>query len=279
MTKRKLTKEQSPGEKYDDFIGAFGSLHRAADSSRNLHSEDINARENSRAYAISYADENIEGLKGIAKNEVMQADVLKSDASIDRILRNAIHRYQVLSRDRFASNAGEIIQETPDKGLAAIVYGIPALKIEGNDKHNKAAYAHEAFYELASLAKSDEAEGNGEKRARHQDFYNALIPYVAEKIKKIFEEDEELKGKKELLEDTISASAFVLASSQSACMMTAKNFADKYKKEFDSYLPEENNKAEYARETLRAVSKDEKSRPGAMELVYDAHNTAKKKAA
>jgi hypothetical protein len=273
MTKAKKTAPaQSPKQMYEGFIKDYGSWLGAQEHARGIRSENVGARTGARDYALKCVDE-ILGLKDVAGNPISQADVLKSDATVDTVLRNAINYHGEHAQNRFTADLRHILDRTPDKGLAGIVLDhIPPVELKGKDKYAKASEAHSAYMTLLSkLPKDDE-----DMKVKHEDLYKTLMPFVADRIGKQFEGDEYAKDSEDLIRDTVNAASFVLASSGISCLNGVRGLVKAYKKEFEEYLPEDKDKAKYARKTLRVLAGEDSTRGIAMQSVYMAHKKAQK---
>ena len=249
-------------EKLKEFIEAYQSYVAGRESAGAIRSEDINAREGARAYALESAAENIPGFEDIAADPIAAAEVLKSDASVDKLLSHALLHFGKLSEQIFAKERKDIIASTPEKGLAEIVLNIPSLKTKGD----KTSEAHAGYQDIMKLSGKD-------GQISHRELHSALMPHLKKRIESKLRGDPYLGKVKGLVEATMETARFVLAGSSTSCLNGVASLAAGYKKEFEDALPDDKAKANYAREVLTKM----KDIPSAMSAVYAAELKAKKK--
>lgn len=258
---------------YKEYVEAFDNLQKALKQAEAINSQDLDARRNAREFAIKHAGKSMPGLEKIAENPILRAEVLKSPSSLDEILANAVETYSFLSGKRFQEGYKLIIEETPEKGLAAIVYDIPAMEIKGNDMHNEAAEIHGNYSAFKKILSKVEKEG--ESMNAHAELQKAAVAYVANELAQKFAKDKDLKGETPLIESTIKAVSAILAGSLVASKIAVENAAKAMRKRFEEKLPDEKSRAAYARENLLELAGNEETMGIAMQLVYAAHKKSK----
>ena len=274
MTKTIAQRDKTPTEKYAGFIDAYGNFGKASRNAEMLRSPEIRLRNAAREYALKYT-ENIPGLEGIAKDPIAQAEFLKSDTSVDKILGYAVDYNETISSKRFELDNKHIIDETPETGLAAIVLdAITPVEMKGNERYDKASEAHDAYFRLNQRLKEIKQEGRNGK-IDHEELYKTLMYDIAKKIEGKLSEDK-YSNDNGLKVEAMKVAGFVLASSQALCLDGVETMRDSYRKDFEKYLPKDGDKAGYARSILTEMSEDEDLRRNAMGAVYYAHQIAEK---
>ncbi len=254
-------------KKFKEFIEAYESFRGSKKAAESINSSDASERDAARMYALDAAAKNIPGFEAIASNPIAAAEVLGSDASVDKLLSHAGLHFASLSEQRFTLDRKDIIANVPEKGLAAIVLSrIPSLKTKGD----KVSEAHAAYQELMSILPEREEQIN------HKELLEVLAPQIDKKIKAKISADKYLGKVKGLADVTVATARFILAKSPTSCLNGTIGLINEYKKEFESYLSKESDRAKYARGILTKM----KDVPIAMAAVYEATqvaNNAKKK--
>jgi hypothetical protein len=270
-----MTESTTTAELHDRFVDEFGKKLEAETHARNAYSPDIKARQSLDAFVADHARNNMLGFfNGEDKNGRSLADMISDPNGKDMILAHAIEYYTHKSTDSFKENPNRIIGDAKDEGLAKIVYMTPAIEVDGNERHNKAYHAHDAFADLQKLVNAYESKNPNDKEPDPEEAVKVLYKYAEEKIRGEFEKDATIKDDEKLLKLTLKAAAYFYGRSQAIRLMAMKNYAVQYKADFEGCFADDGEMAEYVRETTRELARDEKKMPKAMEIVYLADKAA-----
>jgi len=261
---------ESSKKKHDDFMKKYSLWLGAQDVSEAMASKDVNVRERARLYVLKHAIENVPGLDVLAEDATETAKFLSSQAAVDKVLADAQAHYGAEAVNRFKADSHAIIENAPNEGLAAIVLDRLELAKHPSKQHKRAAEAHENYIVVDKVLA---------EKGNHERLYRILIPTIMERVKKRLSENEYLKDDEELINATVSAASFVMAGSETLTRRGGESLRDSYRMEFAEQLPTAADGAGYAREVLKELASDDRTRPFAMTAVYETRDAAAQVAA
>lgn len=242
-------------EKFDAFIASYENYRAALEAIEKLSSNDPSDRISARDYAVAYAQANQPGVQG-AIDQIARADLQNKSQALDMLFEEARDNTLRRAHNKFIADSNIIIKETPDKGLAAIVLDeVMPIPIDRDNNHNKIVVVHTNYQKLGALMPRKGADGQM-IMPEHGALYRALEGFVKERVESKYANDEDFRNDPKVnkyKEHTEAVSKFLLASSARLCLNGVISLRKSYEADFNRYLPDESDKAAYARKSLNEL--------------------------
>lgn len=264
---------------YEQFVEHYKKFLEAKQRAKQATStEDPEARESARAFALQHAYSNIpeikEALDDEAGGEQTRERILSDQRTVDKYLMHAQLHNRQLAEGTFENDRQAIYDGAPRKGLAKLsLDAIPPVEMSGSDaravSHNESAQIHQKYLTLGRMLSQE-----GDKAVSHEELYKVAQAYIAERVQKRIQENELLKGNEQYVALTLDLALSPYRLSAESTRGFLANRMKEHKKEFDKVRPTDEDKSRYALENIDLIAEENKD--VALQLLYLASEAAKK---